>query len=148
MDSLLRDELIRDEGLRLSAYKDTNGFWTIGVGHLLGGGLLPRMNNISMREATALLAVDVEDAEAAVKMVFGPIVVHPVRWRALVNMAFNRGQDAMQHSTTITPAIKAALAGAGWDLVTAAIGASPWAKQVGARATRLAFMLENCQVMP
>ena len=149
MDKLLRDELVRDEGCRLTPYKDINGFWTIGVGHLLGPGSQPRMTSITLREAEALLALDVDDAESAVHMVFGPCLnVGPVRWRALVNMAFNRGQNNMQHSTTITPAIKAALAGGDWKAVTAAIASSPWAAQIGARAMRIAFMLENRTVMP
>ena len=29
----LRADLQRDEGYRLSAYQDTGGVWTIGVGH-------------------------------------------------------------------------------------------------------------------
>lgn len=144
----LRDELIRDEGLRLLAYRDTRDFWTIGVGHLLGKGEKPRMTEITRREAEALLAVDVEDAEKLVAEVFGSTIQHlstasaeyRVRYRALVNMAFNRGGH-MKTSTTITPAIKQALLDGSWVKVRKAIEASEWARQVGARATRLADML-------
>ncbi len=151
MDSELRDELVRDEGLRLKAYKDTNGFWTIGVGHLLGS--TPRMTEITKDEAFALLVTDVEEAEAALQNVFGDIpncncghhLCDPerVRYRALVNMAFNRGEKHMRESTTITPAIKTALQTGKWAPVSTAIMASPWAKQIGARANRLAQMLET-----
>jgi len=102
-----------------------------------------------LESAFSPLALDIEDAESAVHMVFGPCLnVRPTRWRALVNMAFNRGQNNMQHSTTITPAIKAALDGGDWSAVTAAIASSPWAKQVGARALRIAYTLEHDEVMP
>lgn len=148
----LRDELVRDEGLKLDAYQDTNGFWTIGVGHLLGSE--KRMTSITLREAYALLAVDVEDAEKMVTEVFGAVGVtkldcpcdhlmcnpNKVRLRALVNMAFNRGGH-MKTSTTITPAIKKALVDDNWAPVKVAIMASPWAKQIGKRAERLADML-------
>lgn len=154
MDKLLRDELIRDEGLELEAYQDTNGFWTIGIGHLLGRE--KRMSKITLREAWALLTIDVEDAEKLVEEVFGKDATtclkcdctHRMcddaraRYRALVNMAFNRGGH-MKTSTTITPAIKQALVDGNWAPVTAAIMASPWAKQIGKRAERIARLLEK-----
>ncbi len=154
----LRDELIRDEGLRLSAYKDSCGFWTIGVGHLLGGGDVPRMASITNAEAMALLEADVNTARETVEMVFpdwqpcrcGHIICSDerVRDRALVNMAFNRGLKHMQESTTITPAIRLAIVTQDWEPVAAAIAASPWAQQIKSRATRLAFMLKYGEVMP
>lgn len=157
MDPLLRDELIRDEGCRLAVYQDTNNYWTIGVGHLLGD--MPRMSKITMDEATALLAWDVEVARAAVGRLFPDLrscnCTHlvcegdRVRERALINMVFNRGEQRMKDSTSITPVIRDAIAGVRpWSAVTTAIAASPWAKQVGARANRLAYMLEHGEVMP
>ncbi len=144
----LRAELSRDEGRALSAYRDSAGYFTIGVGHLLGSS--PRMSTITDEECDALLDVDIAEATAIVRRVFGdglaPLWDDPegVRLRALVNMAFNRGEGGMIRSTTITPAIKAALAGSGtWKDVATAIMASPWAAQVGKRAVRLADMLET-----
>ena len=155
LDPVLREELTRDEGCRLAAYKDTAGLWTIGVGHLLGP--LQRMVSITPAESDALLAYDIEQAEKiAIRAVPMFHILHDdrsdgraydVRWRALVNMAFNRGNN-MCTSTTITPAINDALQKNDWSGVAAVIAASPWAKQVGARATRLAFMLEHGEVMP
>jgi lysozyme len=154
----LRAELVRDEGCRLAAYKDTNGFWTIGVGHLLGNDVTPRVSRISSDEAMAWLEIDVRAAKAALVAVFpdwSPCAcTHQtcepdrVRTRALINMAFNRGETNMKMSTTITPAIRQAMKDGDWKPVTAAIAASPWARQIGARANRLAYMLENGEVMP
>lgn len=148
--AILEMELFRDEGIRLKVYRDTNGFWTIGIGHLLGSQ--PRMTEITKREAYALLAVDIEDAEKLVREVFPSMnfctcnffdcEADRTRYRALVNMAFNRGGH-MKTSTTITPAIKAALIDNNWRQVAEVIKASPWAQQVGARALRLARMLET-----
>jgi lysozyme len=156
VDSQLRDELTRDEGCRLSAYQDTRGFWTIGVGHLLGNAA--RMTSITPYEALSLLAGDVDAAQKAIEELFpdwSPCdCTHVmcegdrVRNRALINMVFNRGIGAMQTSTSITPAIRQAMKDKNWAPVTVAIAGSEWARQVGARATRLAYMLEHGEVMP
>lgn len=142
----LRSELARDEGRRLQVYRDLNGFWTIGVGHLLGK--VERMIEITDDECDALLNQDIQHAEELVKScVPWYFLIDDVRQRALVNMAFNRGNH-MRTSTTITPAIvRAARGGASetedWHAVAEAILASPWAVQIGERAKRLAHMLET-----
>jgi GH24 family phage-related lysozyme (muramidase) len=144
MDPVLKAQLERDEGRELTAYTDTNGFWTIGVGHLIGRTC--RILAVTDAECDAFLAWDIQSAEAALVPVFGQMnrgaSCGAARYRALVNMAFNRGQKHMQESTTITPAIKVSLSSGGyWDLVAIAISASPWAAQIGARAKRLAKQL-------
>lgn len=143
----LRAELSRDEGRSLSAYRDSRGYFTIGVGHLLGSS--PRMSTITDEECDALLDVDIAEAVGVVRRVFSGTITdgwelaEDVRMRALVNMAFNRGEGGMRNSTTITPAIRAAMKGEGeWRNVANAIMASPWATQVGSRAVRLADMLQ------
>lgn len=158
--SRLRADLTRDEGLKLAAYQDTNGFWTIGVGHLLGAdGLQPRMLRVTNDEAMALLDWDIEIATNSARAVFDCgtgansnlwHLLDDVRQRALVNMAFNRGEKRMRESSTITPAIITAfqtfpfmLNDQAWAAVADAILASPWAKQIGHRAERLAYMLKT-----
>lgn len=144
LDQRLRTELIRDEGLRLESYQDTRDFWTIGVGHLLG--VERRIIRITMPESDAFLEMDLREAEALARSCV-PLFwqLTPGRQRALINMAFNRGGH-MRDSTTITPAINAAAASGAasdWVKVSAAIATSPWATQVGARAQRLAELLER-----
>jgi lysozyme len=152
IDTLLRQQLARDEGRKLLAYKDTAGNWTIGVGHLLGSS--PRMSSITDDECDALLGWDIDVALQALNNVFGLTnlaMLDGARWRALINMAFNRGEGRMRTSTTITPAIKAALVpntplstrATLWQAVALAIRASEWATQVGDRAARIATVLET-----
>ena len=147
MDSILKAQLSRDEGRELKAYRDSNGYWTIGVGHLLGSS--PRMSSITDAECDTLLAADVEVAIRSLQAVFGSVIgiIDPPRFHALVNMMFNRGEEHVRQSTTITPAIKAALVlpslDSGWKAVSDAILASPWAQQIGQRAVRLAKQLET-----
>lgn len=138
MDDALKRQLERDEGKRLEAYLDTNNFWTIGIGHLLG--VEKRMSRITEEECTALLTVDVEEAAAGLNNVFGQSIrmIDAPRYRALVNMMFNRGEGAVRKSSTITPAIRQALDTHNWKPVHDAILASPWAAQIGKRAERLA----------
>jgi GH24 family phage-related lysozyme (muramidase) len=151
MDTLLKTQLERDEGRRLRAYRDSNGYWTIGVGHLLGSS--PRMSDITDAECDALLTADIQTAVTSIMHVFGAgtsLLVFAskefARYRALINMAFNRGEEHMRQSTTITPAIKAALMGTGtWAAVAHAIRTSPWAAQIGARGERLAKQFETGQ---
>lgn len=132
--ALLRRELLRDEGVRLEAYKDSVGLWTIGVGHLLGDQ--PRMTRITQQEADALLDYDIDSAEAlAMTLVPNPDVrATASRWRAIVNMTFNLGSRLAQFHRFL-----AALDNGQWDAAADEMLQSKWAKQVGARANRLAF---------
>jgi len=151
IEPILKAQLERDEGRRLKAYRDsstlmTGGLWTIGVGHLLGGS--PRMSSITDDECDTLLARDIEIAVEGLDRVFGQrlVTLDASRMRALVNMMFNRGEERVRHSTTITPAIKEVLASltrSDWSKVSAAILASPWAAQIKGRGVRLAKQLET-----
>ncbi len=148
MDQKLRNELIRDECLggkpALVSYQDTNGLWTIGIGHLVGKE--NRITRVTLEESDAFYLYDVEWATNVARSCIPYFaLVDSVRQRALINMAFNRGNN-MVTSSTITPAINRALANStpeNWEKVTDAIHASPWAAQVGDRANRLAKMLET-----
>lgn len=138
---LLKKEMERDEGRILQAYKDTADYWTIGIGHLLGTS--PRMSNISDAECDALYAYDIARAEALARELVKVFdALDDARQRALVNMAFNRGNH-LRTSEKIMPAIlHASSTGdpSDWHAVSEAIAGSQWAAQVGGRATRLGAM--------
>jgi lysozyme len=140
--AVLKQDLTRDEEHRGSAYRDSAGNYTIGVGHLIGES--PRILTLNDDEIDAFLDRDIANATSlARECVPNFDLLDPVRQRALVNMAFNRG-GRMKTSATITPAIvkAAAIPPEGtWTEVRAAIVASPWASQVKDRAIRIADML-------
>ena len=133
----LNAQLIRHEGLRLTTYQDSLGYWTIGVGRLIdarkGGG-------ITEDEADYLLSHDV------VKVMGGLDGALPwwtglseVRQRALADMCFNLGLAGLLKFKNTLAAVRRG------DYPAAAEGmlASKWAGQVGIRAKRLAKMMET-----
>lgn len=86
------------EGLRLTAYQDSVGVWTIGYGHT--GPDVHRGLTISSDQATALLKKDVADAVAAVnKLVTVSLQQH--HFDALVDFVFNLGADRLAKSTLL-----------------------------------------------
>lgn len=135
----LKTELIRDEGLKLAAYKDSLGFWTIGVGHLLGSK--PRMTEINVSEAYALLEADIDEAERRAERFLGGAVLDDVRMRAIVNMAFNLG-GKLYAFEDFQKAVKAG----DWEKAGAEMSDSKWSGQVGERAVRLRNMIEVGEV--
>jgi Phage-related lysozyme (muraminidase) len=140
----LYKELIRDEGFKLDSYLDSKSLWTIGVGHLLG--TTKRMFSITYGEAIALLDYDIDISITLARSCIPKFdTLDEVRQRALINMAFNRGNH-MKTSTSITPAINLAIESGNWKSVSTIIGFSEWYSQVGIRAGRIAYMLEKGRI--
>lgn len=91
-------ELIkRFEGVRLSAYDDGVGVWTIGVGHTKG---VKRGDTITMEQVDALLAEDVEEAEGDVTRCV-KVPLEQCQFDALVSWTFNLGGGALASSTML-----------------------------------------------
>lgn len=130
----VRPDLIRDEGLRLKPYTDTVGKLTIGVGRNLSD------RGIAKDEALLLLDNDIRaiasDLDRAIPwwrfLPDGPR-------RALINMTFNVGWPRMSLFT----AMLAALEAGDYDLAANEALDSSWARQVGARATRVAGLIRG-----
>lgn len=130
-------ELRRDEGVKRSAYQDSLGLWTIGVGRLVdarkGAGL-------SDDEINYLLANDIARVAAGLDAALPWWrTLDPVRQRVLQNMAFNMGVDGLAAFKNTLAAIKAH----NWDQAAAGMLTSKWATQVPARAQRLAKMMRT-----
>lgn len=130
----LRADLRRDEGVRLKPYRDTVGKLTIGIGRNLDD------RGISNDEAEFLLAEDVKLVLTEIRTVF-PWVLNETqnRQRAFANLLFNLG-------TTRLSKFKNTLAhwASGQHQKAAdGIRASLYAKQVGARAERVAQLVEK-----
>ena len=85
------------EGLRLHAYQDSAGVWTIGWGHT---GDVRRGQSITVHQAEALLALDIGIAAAAVnRHVEAPLSQN--MFDALVSFTFNFGEKRLAQSTLL-----------------------------------------------
>lgn len=162
----LTAELIRDEDERLKVYRCTANKRTIGVGRNLDDVGISKAetaalgitvasvctNGITRPQSRALLANDIDacarqlDAKLPWWRALGD-----VRQRVLLNMCFNmgigrrpdpvkniKGAGLLQFVNTLTKIERGDFAGA-----AAGMRSSLWARQVGARADRLALMMEK-----
>ena len=91
----------RFEGISLTPYVDVAGFYTIGVGHLIGDGRsLPDSWNrtFTVGEIDALLASDVRKFELGVARYITAKLTQN-QFDALVSFAFNLGLGTLQRSS-------------------------------------------------
>jgi lysozyme len=92
----------RKEGLRLKAYQDIVGKWTIGYGHLINPTVEDYLmdRDISEPLAERILKLDLVDAENCVlKNVKVPL--DQCQFDALVDFVFNLGCGALERSTLL-----------------------------------------------
>jgi lysozyme len=85
------------EGLRLQAYQDSVGVWTIGYGHT--GGVYPGMA-ISQLQAEQFLLTDVQSAVHCVNQALN-VVVTQDEFDSLVDFVFNVGSGNFVQSTLL-----------------------------------------------
>lgn len=134
---ILKAQLIVDEGNVPHAYRDSLGFLTIGIGHLIDqrkGG------KISQAAIDLIFDEDVAEAEAGVRAIFPSFdTLSENRQAVLCNMAFELGDAGLATFTTFRGLVEAGdFAGAAADML-----GTKWAKQVPARANRLAQMIKD-----
>lgn len=130
----LEKQLTRDEGMRLTPYKDTTGHLTIGIGRNLDA------KGISAEEARLLLRHDIQEALTDLTRAL-PWTrdLDAPRLGVLINMAFNMGLGGL---LTFTKALAAVRAGFYREAAREMLD-STWAGQVGDRAARLARQMET-----
>ena len=85
------------EGLRLQAYRDGGGVWTIGYGHT--NAVAPG-DVIDAAEAERLLDADLAEAERAVAALVR-VPLSDNQFAALVDFVFNEGEGALAGSTLL-----------------------------------------------
>ena len=128
-----------DEGLRLNAYRDTVGVWTVGYGHahVDPGTVWTRA------QAEHMLVEDVR-AHNAKLYARAPWIkdLDPVRRRVLENMAFNLGIDGLLGFKNTLAAVQDGR----YDDAANGMLASKWARQVKGRAVRLAQEMRTGRV--
>lgn len=98
-----RKLLMEREGCRLTAYKDSVGVWTIGVGHTSGAGPpnVAKGLKITQERANIIFADDVAEFEDGVTLLLGDKPIAPHQFDAFVSLAFNIGLGAFASSTTL-----------------------------------------------
>lgn len=135
-NSLLRAELQYHEGVKLQVYRDSLGFLTAGIGHLLtkADGDLKEHQYVNSRQVDEWFDSDVNTAVKIAKTFcegcFDTLTEE--RQRIIVNMCFNLGPKIEQFKT-----LKAALLLGRWDLAANAMQNSTWYSQVGRRGPQL-----------
>lgn len=139
MTALVND-LIRDEDKVKHAYRDSEGYWTIGVGHLIdkrrGGGLSDAAIDFILREDIEEVYVDLD---------------RNISWwrdlpedcrRGLCNMCFNLGWTRLSKFKNMLLALRQR----DWNRAADEALDSKWARQVGDRAERIAELFRSAEI--
>lgn len=92
-----RKLIAQREGVRLKAYKDTKGIWTIGVGHI---AQVHEGMTITQAQCDKLLAQDLQIAEDAINRSV-KVSLTQDQFDALVSLTFNIGVHAFETSTCL-----------------------------------------------
>lgn len=131
-----------DEGLRLTAYRDPGGVWTIGYGH--ADRNVHEGMTWTLSAANAQLSMDIN----AVIRAFDASSVFMHWWKTLsdlrqdvlVNMGFNLGVAEL---ATWKITLGHVQAGEYDQAAEAMLASHPWVDQVGRRAIRLAEQMRT-----
>ena len=129
-------ELIEEEGLSLSCYKDTLGNWTIGVGHLLKS----RCDDISLEYAGKLLKDDISEAQTKLREKL-PVYTEldHVRQYVLLSMCFNLGIGKLLSFKKMLLALE----NKNYELAAHEMKDSLWYRQVKRRADKLINLMRK-----
>jgi len=131
------DLLKKHEGMRLQAYQDTVGVWTIGVGHTGG---VRKDDVITLEQADLLLDADIYNAERGARSLFDNwFDFSPVRQDAVVNLVFNLGKVGLSKFTTFIRCMRAEQ----YEAASGALVQSKWYGQVGQRARDIVQMIRE-----
>jgi lysozyme len=129
------EELKLDEGLRLKAYKDTEGIWTNGYGH----AYVEPDSTCTIAQAGDWLDEDWDVAYARARKICDAFDgLDGPRKGVMVNMAFNLGNRLSQFKNFL-----AAVNAGEYKIAAEEMMDSKWAKQVGKRANRLAYRMST-----
>lgn len=136
----LSDDLKRDEGCKLKAYKDSLGIWTVGVGH---AHVAPD-TVWTQAQADSQLSLDILSAEVDLdRNVPWWRNLNDPRQDVMVNLCFNMGWgDGSRGLSSFHNTLRLMDLG-DFDGAAAGLLSSQWATQVHGRATRLAEQMRT-----
>lgn len=86
------------EGLRMTAYQDQRGIWTLGFGHAYG---VEEGQTCTVDQAKAWLSQDLMIADRALQGCIHTLV-NQNQWDAMCSLAYNIGGSAFAHSTLVS----------------------------------------------
>lgn len=138
--SHLADDLKRDEGCKLTAYKDTLDIWTVGVGHAhVAPGTC-----WTQGQADEMLALDIAKTEGlldtAIPWWRG---LNDARQDVMANLCFNMGWGDGTRGLSSFKRTLAFIKTGDFESAAGGLLASKWAGQVHGRALRLATQLRT-----
>jgi GH24 family phage-related lysozyme (muramidase) len=140
----LRDRIQRAEGLRLTPYRDSRGFWTIGRGHLLPQDLTATQRAtmvLTREEADALFESDLASAIHGAASFAWWHVLDAERQAVIVEMVFQMGVSGVSEFVRMAEAIKARkFHAAAYEMLD-----SDWARQTPSRVKHLASAMRDGQ---
>ena len=130
----LREQLIRDEGVRRFVYKDSHGILTIGCGRNL------EHNGLSADEIDYLLDNDIAHVGTQLSIALPwTDALDETRRGVLLNLAFNMGLRGLLTFRKMLAAFEVG----DWEGAAEELLDSKYAGQVGDRATRLAQQMRT-----
>ena len=138
----IMNQLIIDEGKRLTVYKDSLGLSTVGIGHLmLASDNIPDGSTISEERCQSLFDHDLTHAIINAEMIFPALESYPEAIQeCIVNLTFNIGPNRLLGFKKFCAAVKCQ----NWTEAAAQLKDSAWYGQVGKRAVRIVAQVAGC----
>lgn len=127
-----------EEGYRTDSYLDTEGYWSVGVGHMLGKD--PKYANITWTDAQIMnqFQADMDAAYTEICNIFSQYDSFSANVQlALLDMVYELGEHGLSEFHTMIADINAG----NWFAASTDALNSKWAKQVPTRAQRDAALL-------
>jgi lysozyme len=137
----LKKQIIANEGMRKTAYKDTLNNWTIGVGHLIR---LPDEEYLLDKELTdievdQILTTDLNQAIDDARKFIDADSISEEAFHVVIDMAFNLGLPKLMRFQNFQAALKEK----DYPKASREMLDSLWAKQLPNRSKRLAKQMRE-----
>lgn len=133
----ITEQLREDEGERLSAYQDTEGYWTIGIGVLIdsrkGGGITKEESTLLFNNRLNKKVDELAERFPYIVSLDGP------RAGVLVNMSYQLGVEGVLAFKKMLAAIRRN----DWEEAARQMKDSKWYRQTTNRAERLIKQMQT-----
>jgi lysozyme len=141
----LEAQIAAEEGVNLTAYKDSKGIWTIGIGHNMEAD--PDFSEpyegatITQGQCDALFKADIAQAIADVDshLPWVDVLLTDARKRVIIDMCYNMGIGGLLGFHNMLQACQAG----DWPTAVAEMQNSKWQSDVKGRADRLESQMLN-----